>query len=108
MSVFDDKIDEPITIGYLKDIGFYYGSLNGKSGYKIDLGAVRFDNGDKYVESDMVLIYYETTNNFHLLARFMEDSDGWLSFVYRTIDILINPDIYTFEIYMANLLKNKI
>lgn len=108
MSIFDDKIDNPITIGYLKNNGFYYGSLNGKSGYKLDLGAVRFHNEDRHVESDMVLVYYETTNNFHLLARFMEDSDGWLSFVYRTIDILINPDIYTFEIYMTNLLKNKI
>lgn len=107
MSVFDDKIDEPITIKYLKDIGFYYGSLNGKSGYKLDLGAVRFHNEDRHVESDMVLVYYATTNNFHLLARFMEDSDGWLSFVYRTIDVLINPDRYTFEIYMTNLLKNK-
>lgn len=107
MSVFDDKIDIPITIGYLKDKGFYYGSLNGRSGYKFDLGRSRFDKGDKYVEADMVLIYYETTNNFHLLGQFVEDSNGWLSFVYKTLDVLINPDMYTFEIYMANLLKNK-
>lgn len=107
MSIFDDKIDNPINIGYLKDIGFYYANMNGFSGYKFDLGLMRFDNGEKYVESDMVLIYYETTNNFHLLARFLDDDNGWITFVYRTLDVLINPDIYTFEIYMNNLLKNK-
>lgn len=100
MSVFDDKIDNPITIKYLMDSEFQYGSLNGKSGFVFNLGAVRFDKGGKHVESDMVLVYYETTNNFHLLARFMEDSNGWLSFVYRTIDVLINPDVYTLEIYI--------
>lgn len=56
----------------------------------------------------MVLVYYETTNNFHLLAQFLDDDNGWITFVYRTVDVLINPDMYTFEIYMTNLLKNKI
>lgn len=108
MSVFDDKIDNPITIGYLRDNGFYYSSLiNGISGYMFNLGRSRFYNGDKYVETDMVLIYYETMNDFHLLGQFVEDSNGWLSFVYKTLDVLINPDRYTFEIYMNKLLKNK-
>lgn len=107
MSVFDDKIDNPITIGYLKDNGFYYGNMNGTYGYMFNLGVLRFDNGHNYVESDMVLVYYETTNDFHLMARFLNDDGGWITFVYRTIDILINPDKYTFEIYINNLLKNR-
>lgn len=107
MSVFDDKIDEPITIKYLMDSGFCYDSLNGKSCFIFNLGALRFDKGGKYVESNMVLVYYETTNNFHLLAQFLDDDNGWITFVYRTLDVLINPDRYTLEIYMNNLLKNK-
>ena len=106
-SVFDDKIDNPITIRYLRDNGFYYSNLNGVSGFIFDFGRSRFAKGDKYVETDMVLIYHEATNNFHLLGRCVEDSNGWLSFVYKTLDILINPDRYTLEIYMNNLLKNK-
>lgn len=107
MSVFDDKIDNPITIGYLKDNGFHYGSMNGKYSYMFNLGALRFDNGTNYIESDMVLVYYETTNNFHLMARFLDDDNGWITLVYRTLDVLINPDKYTFEIYINNLLKNR-